>query len=306
MRTQQHGRRICVLGGSGFIGRHVVARLVAHGHEVVVLTRARHRHRDLLVLPTLRLIQGDPFDTGSLHAAMSGCDSVVNLVGIVNESGRARFQRVHVELVEKLLDACRATGIRRFIQTSALKAGLEGPSNYLRTKAQAETRVRESGLAWTIIQPSVVFGPEDQFINRFARLLKILPVLPLARPNTRLAPIFVGDVAEAIARIIASRTAVGHTYQLCGPRVYSLRELVQAVGVIAGTSRSVIPLPPTLARLQAIVMERLPGKPFSQDNLRSLSVHSICDSDAPGLQALRIRPTRLETGLARYLGRASD
>jgi len=237
---------------------------------------------------------------------MRGCDALVNLVGIVNERGRAGFHRVHVELVEELLDACRATGIGRFIQTSALKAGLDGPSNYLRTKAQAEKRVRESGLAWTIIQPSVVFGPEDRFINRFARLLKMLPVLPLARPNTRLAPVFVGDVAEAVARIVASRAAVGQTYQLCGPRVYSLRELVQAVGVIAGTPRPVIPLPPTLAKLQATVMERLPGKPFSQDNLRSLSVHSICDSDAAGLRALRIRPTRLETGLARYLGDASN
>ena len=308
MQTQFQGRRICLLGGSGFLGRHVAARLVARGHEVVVLTRARHRNRDLLVLPTLRLVEGDPLSDSDLASAIAGADAVVNFVGIVNEKGRhgSGFHRVHVQLVERALAACRAAGIGRFIQISALKAGANRPSHYLRTKGQGETRVRESGLDWTIMQPSVIFGPEDRFINRFARMLRVLPVLPLARAHARLAPVWVGDVAEAVLRALESREAVGQTYQLCGPRVYSLREIVRLAGTVAGHPRPILPLPPTLGRLQALFMQILPGKPFSVDNFLSLSVHSICESGAPGLHSLGITPTGLENGLSRYLRVPAD
>jgi len=304
MRIQPQGRSVCLLGGTGFIGRHVAARLVARGHEVVILTRARHRHRDLLVLPTLRLSEGDPFDSEALMSAIAGTDTVINLIGIVNEKGRngSGFHRVHVDLAERILAACRTAGVNRFIQISALKARTDGPSHYLRTKGEAEKRVQQSGLAWTILRPSVVFGPEDDFINRFARLLRWLPVLPLARANARLAPVYVGDVAEAVARVLESRGTNEQTYQLCGPKVFSLREIVQLVGTLAGTPRPVLPLPPSLARLQARVMELLPGKPFSMDNFHSLAIHNICDSDALGLKALGIRSSRLETVLGRYLG----
>ncbi len=303
MQTQFQGRRICLLGGSGFLGRHVAARLVARGHEVVVLTRARHRNRDLLVLPTLRLVQGDPLIDRDLDSAVAGADAVVNLVGIVNETGRrgGGFDRIHVQLVERALAACRAAGIRRFIQISALKAATNGPSHYLRSKGQGETRVRESGLDWTIMQPSVIFGPEDRFVNRFVRMLQVLPVLPLARAHARLAPVWVGDVAEAVLRALESREAAGQTYQLCGPKVYSLREIVRLAGTIAGHPRPILPLPPTLGRLQALVLQMFPGKPFSVDNFLSLSVHSICESGAPGLRSLGITPTGLENGLNRYL-----
>lgn len=286
----------------------MAARLVAAGHEVVVLTRARHRHRDLLVLPTLRLVEGNPFNETALHSAVAGADAVVNLVGIVNEKGRngSGFHRVHVELVERALAACRATRVKRFIQISALKAKANGPSHYLRTKGQAEIRVRESGLEWTIMQPSVIFGPEDRFINRFVRMLRMLPVLPLARANARLAPVHVGDVAEAVLRALVSREAVEQTYQLCGPRVYSLREIVQLAGTIAGHPRPILPLPPTMGRLQALFTQLLPGKPFSLDNFYSLSIHSICESDAPGLRSLGIAPTGLENGLSQYLGASGD
>jgi NADH dehydrogenase len=308
MQTQFQGRRICLLGGSGFLGRHVAARLVARGHEVVVLTQARHRNRDLLVLPTLRLVEGDPLSDSDLASAIAGADAVVNFVGIVNEKGRhgSGFHRVHVQIVERALAACRAAGIGRFIQISALKAGANRPSHYLRTKGQGETRVRESGLDWTIMQPSVIFGPEDRFINRFARMLRVLPVLPLARAHARLAPVWVGDVAEAVLRALESREAVGQTYQLCGPRVYSLREIVRLAGTVAGHPRPILPLPPTLGRLQALFMQILPGKPFSVDNFLSLSVHSICESGAPGLHSLGITPTGLENGLSRYLRVPAD
>ena len=308
MQTQFQGRRICLLGGSGFLGRHVAARLVARGHEVVVLTRARHRNRDLLVLPTLRLVQGNPLNDSDLESAITGANAVVNLVGIVNEKGRhgGGFQRIHVQLVERALAACRSAGVRRFIQISALKAGENRPSHYLRSKGQGEIRVRESGLDWTIMQPSVIFGPEDRFFNRFARMLRVLPVLPLARAHARLAPVWVGDVGEAVLRALESGDAVGQTYQLCGPRVYSLREIVRLVGTITGHPRPILPLPPTLGRLKAIVMQMLPGKPFSMDNYLSLSVHSICESGAPGLGSLGITPTGLENGLSRYLRVSAD
>ena len=307
MQTQFQGRRICLLGGSGFLGRHVAARLVARGHEVVVLTRARHRNRDLLVLPTLRLVQGDPLTGRDLDSAVAGADAVVNLVGIVNETGRrGGFDRIHVQLVERALAACRAAGIRRFIQISALKAATNGPSHYLRSKGQGETRVRESGLDWTIMRPSVIFGPEDRFVNRFARMLRVLPVLPLARAHARLAPVWVGDVAEAVLRALGSREAVGQTYQLCGPKVYSLREIVRLIGTITGRPRPILPLPPTLGRLQALVLQMFPGKPFSMDNFLSLSVHSICESGASGLRSLGITPTGLENGLGRYLRIPAD
>ncbi len=295
------------MGGTGFIGRHAAARLVARGHDVTVLTRARHRNRGLLVLPTLRLVDGDPFDPGTLAAAMLGADAVVNLVGVINETRRGGgFRHVHVELVEHAISAALEVGVSRFIQVSALKARRDGPSAYLRTKGDAERKVQDSSLAWTILQPSVVFGPEDDFSIRLARLLRLVPALPLTRPNVRIAPVFVGDVAEAVVRVIETPGAIGNSYQLCGPRVYSLRELVTLIGRVAGTPRPVLGLPETMAKLLAHLMEFIPGKPFSRDNYLTLSVHNICDSDAPGLRALGISPTGLETGLRRYMGSGDD
>jgi uncharacterized protein YbjT (DUF2867 family) len=308
MPVQSPPRKICLLGGTGFVGRHAAARLVAAGHDVTILTRARDRNRSLLVLPTLRMVEGDPFDPGTLVAAMSGVDTVVNLVGIINERrrGDSGFERVHVEFTRMALAAAHDAGVPRYVQVSALKAGPDRRSRYLRTKSEAEREVRESSLGWTILQPSVIFGPDDQFSQRLARLMRRLPALPLVRPNVRIAPVFVGDVAQAITRVIEAPAAVGQTYQLCGPRVYSLREAVTLIGRTAGAPKPVLRIPDTLARLMARVMEFVPGKPFSLDNYLALSVHSICDSDAPGLRALGISPTGLESGLRLYLTPGSD
>ena len=297
---------ICLIGGSGFIGRHLAARMVASGHQVTVLTNSRDQNRDMLVLPTLRLVQGDPYDQSDLRSVLAGMDIVVNLVGILNERGRNGngFRRAHVDLTAGLLEASQATGTTRYIQISSLKADPDGPSFYARTKGESEALVRGStaaGTQWTIFQPSVVFGREDDFINRFAGLIKSLPVFPLACPNSRLQPVFVGDVVEAVMRAIAEPSSIGNTYQLCGPRVYSLREIVLLIADTLQLHRPVLRLSPTLGKLQARIMEFVPGKPFSMDNYRSLSVHSICDKSGLSQKDLGIQASAMEPVIRQYL-----
>jgi NADH dehydrogenase len=302
MRTLLPRLSVALLGGSGFVGRHLAARLVRSGHDVTVVTRNRERHRDLLVLPTLRLIEGNPYDLPTLQAAFGGCDAVVNLVALSQRRGRhgAGFHRAHVELTTVALAACRSSGPRRYVQMSALKAGVDAPSHFLRTKGEADARVRDSGLDWTILRPSVIFGHDDRFINLVERSLRVLPILPLPRANTRLAPIFVGDAASAVIRALRDSATIGGTYQLCGPRVYSIRELVELIARATGRRRPVWPLSPTLGKLLARCLDFVPRSPFSSDDFRSLAVHSICDSAQPGLAALGVEPAALESVLSNY------
>jgi len=296
---------VFVMGGTGFIGKHLTARLVRAGHDVTVLTRSRASHRDMLVLPTLRLIEGDPYDVATLSRVLTACDAVVNLVGIANESrrGRSSFHRSHVELTRQLVGACQDTGTARLVQLSALKADPAGPSEFLRTKGEADEIVRNSGLDWTILQPSVVFGPQDKLINQLASLLVRLPVIPLPRANARLAPVFVGDVAEAALRVMRGRSSIGKTFELCGPRVFSMREIVRLAAQAAGRRRWIVPLSSSSSMLMSRVLELFPGKPFSVDNYQTLSVHSICASGAPGLRDLGIEPSAFEPSIKRQLKR---
>jgi len=300
-------RSFCILGGTGFVGHHLAARLARDGHDIRILTRYREAHRDLLVLPTVKLVEADVHDPLSLRAQFIGCDTVVNLVGIVNERGRdgRGFEIAHTRLAESVASACVDTGVERLLHMSALKADPAGPSFYLRSKGKAELAVKQGAgdrLAWTIFRPSVIFGPGDSFFNRFAALLKVSPVLPLARPNARFAPVYVGDVAEAFARAAGKASTAGREYELCGPYVYSLREIVALTAERTGRRRWVVGLPTSLAKAQARAMDFVPGKPFSTDNFLSLSVHSLCDPQAPGLRALGITPTAVESVLDTYLG----
>lgn len=298
--------RVAVLGGTGFIGRHLLPRLVREGWEVTVFTRHRHRHRSLLVMPTVTLLQADPGDPRALERSLPGHQAAINLVGILNEKGDdgRGFRAAHVELTRRLIEACRATGVRRLLQVTALKADAQsGPSYYLRSKGEAEKLLREAHgetLAVTIFQPSVVFGPGDSFVNRFADLLRLpAPFMPLPRADARFAPVYVGDVVEAMVTALAQRSTGGNTYQLCGPRVYTLREIIDLIRTTLGTSKPVIALPDGIARLQAAIMDHIPGKPFSSDNFRSLSVASVCDAD--GLGRLGIEPTSMEAIVPTYL-----
>ncbi len=270
-----------VLGGSGFVGRHLVARLVASGRRVIVPTRQRERAKHLILLPTVDVVEADVHDEAVLARLTRRASVVVNLIGILNEPRRGEFDRVHVELVRKLVAACGAAGVSRLLQMSALNADPKGPSRYLRSKGEAEALVATSGLAWTIFRPSVIFGREDSFLNLFASLERLAPFIPLACAKAKFQPVFVGDVARAFEAVIDDDAALQQRFSLCGPRVYTLRELVAYVGELTGYKRPIVPLGRGLSQLQARVLEWLPGPLMSRDNLASMEKDSVCDGSMP-------------------------
>jgi NADH dehydrogenase len=302
---------VCVLGGTGFIGRAIVARLAGGGHAVKVLTRGTRAHPDLQVLPTVRIVRADAHDPPTLLREFTGCNVVINLVGILNErrlgNGSREFERVHTELPAKVVQACKAAGVRRYLHMSGLKAdAARGPSHYLRTKGAAEDYIRRECTAgnpeFVIFQPSVVFGPGDEFVNKFASIVRIAPgFLPLACADARFAPVYIGNVADAFIACLERKDAAGRTYQLCGPEVLRLGDIVRLTARTVGRTCVVIPLPRAVARVQAAVMDYVPGKPFSTDNYRSASLASVCDRD--GLAALGIERTPLTGTVATYLRR---
>lgn len=292
-------RPIVVTGGSGFVGRHVVARLVAGGYRVIVPTRRRAGARHLLLLPTVDVVEADIHDAATLTRLARGAAALVNLVGILNETGGQTFARAHVELARTLVAACKAASVRRLLQMSGLNADRSGPSRYLRSKGEAEATIAASDLDWTIFQPSVIFGPEDQFLNLFARLERALPVMALARADARFQPVFVGDVAECFVRALDLDATIGQRYPLCGPRVYTLRELVRYVGELTGCVRPIVPLGPRLGALQALALELLPGTLMSRDNLASMQKDSVCGCDFPAV--FQFAPTALEAVVPGYL-----
>ncbi len=301
--------RIVVLGGTGFLGTRLVARLIKDGRRVTVLSRDREQHKHLLVLPGLSLLNCNVFDEAQLSEHFRGQDVVINLIGILNERGfgGSGFRRVHTELTRGVLQAARSAGVARLLQVSALKAAVDAPSYYLRTKGEAEQLIREtnSPLDWTIFQPSVIFGPGDSFLNRFAGLLGSIPgIFPLAKPNTRFQPVFVDDVVEALRSCLHGGTSSRQTYELGGPQVYSLREIVELVAELTGRRRWIIGLPDVVARLQALVMDFVPGRPFSSDNYRSLKVDSVCTDN--GFARLGLQPQSMLASARQYLGAFED
>lgn len=294
---------VLVLGGSGFVGRHVVNRLVQLGMKVVVPTRRRENARHLILLPTVDVQDADIHDPPTLARLAARSSAVVNLVGILNESGRDSFARVHADLTAKVIAACRGAGVRRLLQMSSLNADPEGPSRYQRSKGEAEAAIAASGLDWTIFEPSVIFGREDRFLNLFASLARLLPVMALARAHTRFQPVYVGDVAHCFAHALADDATIGQRYPLCGPDVYTLRELVAYVGKLTGHERPILELPDWAGRLQARFLELVPGTPMSRDNLASMEVDSVCNCDFPAV--FGIAPTALAAVAPTYLGPAA-
>jgi NADH dehydrogenase len=300
---------ICMLGGTGFVGSRLASRLVRDGHRVTVLTRDAEGHKALRVLPGLMLENCNVYDQAALAQRFRGQSVVINMVGILNESGfgGAGFRRTHTELTRRAVAAARSAGVARFLQMSSLRAGTEAPSHYLRSKGAAERLIAEDSgpLDWTIFQPSVIFGPGDSFLNRFAALLAALPlVFPLAKPDARFQPVFVDDVVEAFVRALRGGATSRRIYQLGGPQVYTLREIVAFVAGATGNARLIIGLPDWVARLQAGVFDFVPGRPFSSDNYRSLSIDSVCTED--GCAALGIRPQAMEGVASQYLGSFED
>lgn len=300
-------RNVCVLGGSGFVGTHLCSSLARAGHRITVLTREVDRARHLRVLPAVSVVRCNVHDPESLADAMRGHDAVINLVGILNESGRggAGFRAAHSDLARKVVAACHRSHIDRLLHMSGLNADADhGPSHYLRSKGEAERIVRDEGgpdFKWTIFQPSVIFGSGDSFINRFAGLLSAIPLwLPLARPQARLSPVWIEDVVAAMVLALEDDDTAGESYQLCGPEVFTLRQIVTFVRDELGLKRAIVGLPDFVSRLQAAVMDFVPGKPFSTDNYRSLTVDSVCSSN--GFLRLGIQPHSMQAIVPRYLG----
>ncbi|SFR92693.1 NADH dehydrogenase [Dyella sp. OK004] len=292
-------KQLVILGGTGFLGSYLVPRLAADGHRIVLLSRNRERHRELSVLPQVEIRSTDVYDGNALRRQFEGADAVIHLIGILNPQGRHTFQETHVDLPRRVIAACQAANVSRLHLMSSLKAG-QGLSRYLKTRGEAETVVRQSGLDWTIYQSSVMFGAGDGLVSRFAKLLRSMPVLPLARAPSRLAPTYVGDVAEAIARCVADDAlSIDRTFELYGPEVLTLGEIVRNIRDTAGLHTPILPLPDSLGRLQATFAELLPGKPFSRDNFLSLRTDSVGKQD--GYATLGIHPQPLTPWLPALL-----
>ena len=292
-------QRIVILGGTGFVGSYLVPRLVADGHRLTLLSRNRQSRRAMAVMPGVTIRSADVYDDAALCKQLESADAVINLIGILNPQGQHTFQRVYIDLTRRLIEACNTTGVQRLHQMSSLKAG-QGLSRYLKTRGEAETLVKASPLNWTIYQPSVIFGDGDGLVTRFAALLRQMPALPLARASSRLAPTYAGDVAEAIARCVNSDSlATRHSFELYGPQVLTLGDIVRAIRDAAGLHTAIIPLPDSLGRVQAHVAGMLPGKPFSPDNFLSLRTDSVGKTD--GYAALGITPQPFIAWLPRLI-----
>ncbi len=296
---------ICILGGSGFVGRHLVNQLAKAGHHVRLITRRIERQRDLLIWPTVDVVEANIHDAQALRTHFAGCDTVINLAAILNESKKATFQTVHVDLARNVVQACLAQGVKRLLHMSALNADArQGASAYLRSKGEAEDiahSAAEHGLRVTSFRPSVIFGPNDHFFNRFAGLLRYAPVIPLACPDARFAPVYVGDVVHAFMVALDERATIGQRYDLCGPRTYTLKELMEYAASVIGVKRPIIGLGDTLSRIMAGIMEHAPGKPLTRDNYLSMQVDSVCRGEFPAV--FGTQQTSVETAVPLYLNR---
>jgi uncharacterized protein YbjT (DUF2867 family) len=301
MKTQT----VCLIGGSGFVGRQVANILCDRGVAVRIPTRRRERVKsELIVLPTAEVIEANVSDTQTLTNLVSGCDAVINLTGILHEASNGDFQRIHSDLPRKIVDVCRANDIRRLIHVSALKAAHDAPSEYLRSKAAGEQQIRAaeaSMVQTTIFRPSVIFGRDDSFLNLFATLATLTPVIPLACPDARFQPVFVEDVARAIVNSLDETQTFSRTFDLCGPKVYRLQDLVAYVCAIRGVRRAILPLSPRWSYLQAWALEHLPGKLMTRDNLRSMQVDNVCEGGFSPM--FGFEPRALEAIVPGYLSK---
>lgn len=302
--------RVLVLGGSGFVGRHLIEQLQRADINVTVPTRRRVNARELWPLPCVTLLEADVTQPDVLQRIVPGHDAVVNLIATLHGSD-AMFERLHVELPRQLAAACAAGGVRRVLHVSALGVSADAPSRYLRTKAAGEDVLQQAAQAGaldlTVLRPSVIYGADDRFLNVFARLQRVFPVLAIPCPRARFQPVWVRDVAEALLRCLGNRDAIGETIELAGPDVWTLRDLVRSAGawsgVRRGRGRPVLGLPAALGWLQALFMEWMPGRPLlSRDNLASMKVDNVASGKLPGLGALGIQPASLPAVAPTYLG----
>jgi len=294
-------RRVLVLGGTGFVGRSVCARLVRSGREPRVLTRDLGKARLLQVLPSVEIRRGSPQDPDTLAQALDGVDAVVNLVGILHQSARQPFEKVHVELPARLVRLMAERGVRRLVHVSALHAGASGPSLYLQSRGRGEAAIRAAGgIDATILKPSVIFGRDDSFLNLFAELVKLLPVVPLAGASCRFAPVWVEDGSRCVDIALDEPATAGPSFDLCGPGAYTLADIVRFVAGQLGKRRAILALPGPVAQLQAMFLERLPGPVMTRDNLRSMEVDSVCGCGFPPV--FGFAPAAMQAVVPEYMG----
>ncbi len=302
-------KRVLLLGGTGFVGRHICEHLARLGWSMTVPTRRAANASEVQHLPRLTVLEADVHDEATLRQLLVGHDAVINLVAILH-GDEAAFQRSHVELPQKLARACLSTGVKRLVHVSALgaepAAADTAPSRYLRSKSRGEAVLQQAtaqGLQLTVLRPSVIFGADDRFLNLFAALQRVFPVMPLAGAGARFQPVWVEDMARAMVYCLQDTRTIGLTYELGGPSVHTLKELVQLAGRAAGVPRPVIPLPMAIGRLQARMMELAPGQPLmSRDNLDSMKVDNVLTGRMPGFAALGITPTGPAAVAPAYLG----
>jgi NADH dehydrogenase len=300
-------RHILVIGGTGFLGSAIVRELARRpasaDFRFTLPTRRRERARHLLVLPTANVVDADVHDPATLARLVQGQDAVINLVGVLKggegEPYGQGFARAHVELPQKIAAAAKAAGVRRVLHVSALKAAVDAPSGYLRSKAAGEAVLKDAGFDLTLFRPSVIFGPGDAFLTLFAQMARIAPVFPLAGADARFQPVWLEDVTAAVADSLLRSESIGAAYDLCGPKQYSLRQLVSYAAAVSGHPRPVIGLPDFIGWLQAWAMEFIPNGPMTRDNIRSMRVPSVCDAGC-GLPFGRIA-TPLEVIAPTYL-----
>ena len=294
-------KKILILGGTGFVGRHLCEKLAEGDYRTTVLTRRRANAKHLQMLPMVDVIEGSASDADTLIPMMAGHDAVVNLIAILH-GNEAAFDKAHVQLPLALVKACDAAGQRRIVHVSSLGADLAAPSMYQRSKARGEAVLSSSGLDVSVLRPSVIFGAEDKFLNTFAKLQKVFPFIPLAGSTAKFQPVWVEDVASALVKCIEDRSTIGQTFEACGPEVFTLKQLVQLAGQYSGNDKPIIGLPDALARIQAALMELAPGEPImSRDNLDAMKVDNISGGKLPGLQALGITPSALRAIVPFYL-----
>ena len=300
-RQFMHIKNTVVLGGSGFVGSAIVAKLVSAGYQVTVLTRRLDHAKHLSLLPGVTLKVCNVFDSQALRSALQGADAVINLLGILHQSGKASFTQVHADLPVQLAKLCQDLGIKRLLHMSSLCAATDAPSLYLRSKGQAEVALAgyAPGLAITVFRPSIIFGRADQFINLFAGLIKHLPLVVLVKPNAKFQPVWVEDVATCFVASLNQPASFGLSYDLVGPKAYTFRALLMAIMQTLGVHKPILGLNDALSYAQAFLMECLPIKLMSRDNIRSMQQDSVSDQAFP--EWLELRPSALETVIPQYL-----
>ncbi len=299
-------RRITIFGGSGFVGRYVVMRLAARGDRIMVATR---RPQDALFLKPLgdvgqiQFVMSNVRNEASVERAVRGADAVINLVGILHESGKQKFETVQAEGAPNIARAAKNAGVKQLVHVSAIGADARSESDYASSKGRAEQAVREVFPEATIFRPSVIFGPEDDFFNRFAALARMLPFVPVISGATKFQPVYVGDVADAIVKALANHAMSGRTYELGGPKIYSLRDIQKYILAEIMQKKPLVNIPMGLAKLKAAFLQILPNPPLTLDQLKLLQSDNIVANGALTFADMGLRPKPVEAVAPSYLRR---